>query len=202
MTRPGGAAPPPGRLLVSPRPPTGASRAQPALMMLSGLGRILWHQPRDGVVHDLNMQRYRGKPVLTYYLRAGDGHDRHEILDRRYRTIARVFPGNGYHANAHEFQLTSRDTAYMGMYVPVRLHGSDIKITDFVVQEIHVPTGDVLFEWHALDHVPRSASYVPRPTTGWAWDYFHGNSIEPPRPGGARWSSPPARPPRSTGSTA
>jgi len=183
MTRPGGAARPPGRLLVSPRPPTGASRAQPALMMLSGRGRLLWHQPRGGVVHDLNMQRYAGEPVLTYYLRAGGGQDRHEILDQRYRTIARVFPGNGYHANAHEFQLTSRDTAYMGMYVPVRLHGSASKVTDFVVQEIHVPTGDVLFEWHALDHVPRSASYVPRPTTGWAWDYFHGNSIEPPSPG-------------------
>ena len=183
MERPSGAAPRPGRLLVSPRPPTGASRAQPALMVLSGLGRILWYQPRDGVVHDLNMQHYRGKPVLTYFLRAGGGEDRHEVLDRRYRTIARIFPGNGYHANAHELQLTSRDTAYTGMYVPVRLHGSGIKITDFVIQEIDVPTGDVVFEWHALDHVPRSASYVPRPTTGWAWDYFHGNSIEPPRPG-------------------
>ena len=179
----GGAAPRPGRLLVSPRPPTEADHAQPALMVLSGRGRILWYQPRGGVVHDLNMQRYRGEPVLTYFLRAGGGEDRHEILDRRYRTIARVFPGNGYHANAHEFQLTSRDTAYMGMYVPVRLHGSGIKITDFVIQEIDVPTGDVLFEWHALDHVPRAASYVPRPTTGWAWDYFHGNSIEPPSPG-------------------
>ena len=37
---------------------------------------------------------------------------------------------------------------------------------DFVIQEIDVPTGDVLFEWHALDHVPRSASYVPKPSSG------------------------------------
>ena len=184
LVRAGGAPPLPGRLLVSPRPPTGATRAQPALMVLSGGGRILWYQPREGVVHDLNLQRYRGEPVLTYYLRAASGPDRHEILDRRYRVAGRVVPGNGYRANAHELQLTGRDTAYTGMYVPVRLQGSGINVTDFVIQEIDVPTGDVLFEWHALDHVPRSASYVPRPRTGWSWDYFHGNSIEPPRSGG------------------
>ena len=183
MVRAGG-APPRGRLLVSPRPPTGATLARPALMVLSGGGQILWYQPREGVVHDLNMQRYRGEPVLTYYLRAVSGPWRHEIVDRHYRVVGRVVPGNGYGANAHELQLTGRDTAYAGMYVPVRLHGSRIKITDFVVQEIDVPTGDVLFEWHALDHVPRSGSYVPRPRTGWSWDFFHGNSIEPPASGG------------------
>ena len=184
VVRSGGTAPRAGRLLVSPRPPTGATNARPSLMVLSAGGRILWYQPREGVVHDLNMQRYRGAPVLTYYLRAAAGPDRHEILDRRYREVGRVIPGNGYGANAHELQLTGGDTAYIGMYVPVRLRGSSIKITDFVIQEIDVPTGDVLFEWHALDHVPRSASYVPQPTSGWSWDYFHGNSIEPPRAGG------------------
>ena len=122
--------------------------------------------------------------MLTYFHRAPEGPDRHEILDRHYHEVARVVPGNGLNANAHEFQLTGRGTAFLGMYVPVRLQGSGIKITDFVIQEIDVRTGDVVFEWHALDHVPRSASYVPRPDSGWAWDYFHGNSIEPPRPGG------------------
>ena len=33
------------------------------MMVLSGGGRILWYQPREGVVHDLNLQRYRGEPV-------------------------------------------------------------------------------------------------------------------------------------------
>ena len=58
-------------------------------MILSGGGRILWYQPRDGVVHDLNVQRYRGEPVLTYFHRAPAGPDRHEILDRHYREVAR-----------------------------------------------------------------------------------------------------------------
>jgi len=38
----------------------------------------------------------------------------------------------------------------------------------------------VLFEWHSLDHVPPSATYQPRPPPPYSWDYFHGNSIEPP----------------------
>lgn len=53
---------------------------------------------------------------------------------------------------------------------------------DFVIQEVDLKTGDVLFEWHSLDHVSPSASYVRQPGAGAGitWDYFHGNSIEPP----------------------
>lgn len=171
-------------ILVSPRPPTEARRRTPALMIFSDAGQLLWYRSMSGVVHDLNAARYRGKPVLTYFLRAGHGPDRHEVLDEHYKLLATVVPGNGYSANAHEFQLTEHDTAYIGMYAPVRLPRSNIKVTDYVVQEIDVATGDVLFEWHALDHVPPSASYAARRSSGWAWDYFHGNSIEPPRSAG------------------
>ena len=48
----------------------------------------------------------------------------------------------------------------MGMYAPNTIRKTGVKVTDFVIQEIDVATGDVLFEWHALDHVPLSASYV------------------------------------------
>jgi Arylsulfotransferase (ASST) len=58
------------------------------------------------------------------------------------------------------------------------------RVTEFVIQEVDVGTGEVLFEWHSADHVPLSASYVERPRNGSSWDYFHGNSIEPPAPGG------------------
>ena len=170
-------------LLLAPRPRNQAQRRAPSLMILSNTGKVLWYQARRGVMHDLNAGRYRGEPVLTYYLRAQHGPDRHEILDRHYERVARVVPGNGFQANAHELQLTHRGTAYIGSYAPVRLP-SGLKVTDYVVQEVDIPTGDVLFEWHALDHVPIEASYASRPDDGWAWDYFHGNSIEPPGRGG------------------
>ena len=51
---------------------------------------------------------------------------------------------------------------------------------DVVLQEIDVETRDVLFEWHSLDHVPPSASYQVQPSGRGTWDYFHGNSIDPP----------------------
>ena len=55
-------------------------------------------------------------------------------------------------------------------------------VTEYVVREIVVETGRVVFEWHSLDHVPLRDSYLPQPRRG-IWDYFHGNSIEPPVPG-------------------
>jgi hypothetical protein len=63
-------------------------------------------------------------------------------------------------------------------------------VLDSVVQEIDIPTGLVLFEWHSLDHVPVTAGYTnppnapkkkgKKPLPNFAWDpfdYFHVNSI-------------------------
>jgi hypothetical protein len=91
--------------------------------------------------------------------------------------------GKGYETDSHEFQVTPRGTAYLDAYHAVNVPGIG-RVTDYMVREIDLKTRAVLFEWHAIDHVPVSASYVRRPTNGRSWDYFHGNSIEPPAPGG------------------
>ena len=52
---------------------------------------------------------------------------------------------------------------------------------DGIVQEVDIETGEVLFEWHSLDHVGLEESYyqsVAGPQD-WAFDYFHINSIDP-----------------------
>ena len=82
--------------------------------------------------------------------------------------------------NTHELQLTRAGTAYLWAYQPVRLPGFSTPVMDVVLQEIDVETRDVLFEWHSLDHVPPSASYQVQPPGRGTWDYFHGNSIDPP----------------------
>ena len=59
-------------------------------------------------------------------------------------------------------------------------------VIDWAIQEIDLASGRLLFEWRPLDHVPPSASYLPRPSERVppprspraAWDYFHGNSID------------------------
>jgi hypothetical protein len=50
-------------------------------------------------------------------------------------------------------------------------------LVDSILQEIDVKTGLVMFEWHALGHVPLSDSYSTLGATSQPWDYFHINSI-------------------------
>ena len=55
---------------------------------------------------------------------------------------------------------------------------------DGIVQEIDIGTGEVLFEWHSLDHIGLEESlYEPPRDLEAAFDYFHINSIDP-IPGG------------------
>jgi hypothetical protein len=46
-----------------------------------------------------------------------------------------------------------------------------------VIQEVDIKTGHVLWEWHALGHVPLSSSYV-KPSDTRPFDFFHLNSIQ------------------------
>jgi hypothetical protein len=51
-------------------------------------------------------------------------------------------------------------------------------VIDGVVQEIDIPTGRVLFEWHSLDHVALDESHRPAPTAASTpYDYFHINAV-------------------------
>jgi hypothetical protein len=53
-------------------------------------------------------------------------------------------------------------------------------VLDGIVQEIDIETGEVLFEWHSLDHIGLEESlYRPSPELETAFDYFHINSIDP-----------------------
>jgi hypothetical protein len=59
----------------------------------------------------------------------------------------------------------------------VRLRVTRPPTIDWVVQEIDLKTGLLLFEWHALDHVPLSASWVSVRSAQAFFDPFHLNSI-------------------------
>jgi hypothetical protein len=158
-------------------------------------GRILWyHQlPHPLEATDFRTQTYRGKPVLTWWQgtinKAGVGRGEDEIYDTSYRKVATVKAGNGLDADLHEFQLTPRGTAYITIYheVPDDLTsiGGPKKgwVLDSVVQEIDVASGNVVVEWHSLDHVPLSESLQAHQepalhaTKKRPLDYFHVNSV-------------------------
>src|SRR5262249_54851288 len=50
-------------------------------------------------------------------------------------------------------------------------------VFDWIIQEIDIATGKVIWEWHALGHVPVTDSYM-RYVFGARYDYFHLNSIQ------------------------
>lgn len=133
---------------------------------------------------DLNVQRYRGRQVLTWwqgqYARGygiGSGH----VVDSSYREVAQVHGGNGYHADAHELVLTDHNSALITAVASVRadlrsVHGPrEGAVIDAIVEEIDLPTGLVKFEWHALGHIPLTDSHNPLSLP--LWDPFHINSI-------------------------
>ncbi len=157
-------------------------------MILDGQGRLVWFQPvPDGeFALDVKVQTYKGEPVITWWqgqVIAGHGLGEVVIADDSYRIIATVQAEAGYQADLHEFLITDRDTALITVYEPVDINLSSIggpskgTVYDSIVQEIDIETGEVLWEWHALGHVPLSASYVGTPTAGSAYDFFHINSI-------------------------
>jgi hypothetical protein len=129
------------------------------------------------------VQSYRGQPVLTWWQGKGFGgltSGANYIMDSSYRVIATLHPDSGLGLDGHEFRLTPDGTALTLSYrvVPYDLSSvggpKDGQVTEGVIEELAVPSGHVLWQWHSLDHVPVADSYLPVESP---YDYFHLNSI-------------------------
>jgi Arylsulfotransferase (ASST) len=154
-------------------------------MILNGQGQLVWFRPFDGTTANLEVQRYRGRRVLTWWQKATrvkTGQD--VIVDRSYRTVAVVHAGNGYSPDTHEFQLTPQGTALIDAHVSVRANLTGVGgraagvLSDYVVQELDVRTGQLLWEWHAEGHIPLPATHYGPPKGNGPYDYLHLNSIQ------------------------
>ena len=176
----------PGDIFITPQ----QGPTQNGAMILNGDGALIWFQPvkPPDTAADLRVQKYRGKPVLTWwqgYSGAGVGAGEDIIYDSSYRQVAVVKAGNGLTADLHEFRITPEGTALITAYYPVlwdasALHGAKQQVVlDSVVQEIDIKTGLVLYQWDSLDHVPLADTYetMPKSSQG-PFDYFHVNSVQ------------------------
>jgi hypothetical protein len=176
----------PGYLFLAPYQGAGT----PGPMISAQDGTLVWFHPLPKGLDATNfqVQRYEGKPVLTWWqgriVKVGFGEGEDVVYDSSYRQIARVRAGNGYEADLHEIRLTPQGTAWIDEFDPVHMnlrsvHGSSKGIlTDSVVQEIDVKTGLVMWEWHALGHIALKDSYNGVPKTSYPWDYVHVNSAD------------------------
>jgi len=177
----------PGYLFLAPYQGQGAHGP----MIIDQGGRLVWFHPLPAAEEAANfgVQRYAGAPVLTWWqgriLRLGFGEGEGEVYDRSYRRIAAIRAGNGYRADLHVLRLTAQGTAWIDVFDPIHVdlssvHGArDGLLSDSVIQEIDVRTGLVMWEWHALGHVPVGESRTPPPAGSYPWDYVHVNSLEP-----------------------
>jgi hypothetical protein len=170
----------------------GSGVAQSGLLIASRGGDTTWFSPvASGQVLDFNVQSYQGKNMLTWWYGetgASYGQGTCYIADSSYTTITTVQCGNGLKADMHEFNITSQGTALIDAYqtrknvdltaVGGKPHGVALS---GVVQEIDIATGDVIFEWSSLDHVPISETQNTLSGSGTAenpFDYFHINAID------------------------
>lgn len=156
---------------------------QEGVMILDHRGRLVWFEPTPGLATNLQVQSYRGEPVLTYWMGSivkGIGSGEGVVLDASYRRVATVRAGNGARTDLHDFVLTPEGTALVTAY---RKRSADLssvggpadgEVEDSLVQEIDVASGKLLHEWRSLDHVGVDESYAS-PAHG-AFDYFHVNS--------------------------
>jgi hypothetical protein len=174
-----------GRIFIGPE----EGPVQSGAMILDPDGSLVWFHavPRGQVVSDFKVQRYLGRPVLTWfegYIGSGAGNGVDHIVNTSYRQVAVVRAANGLRADMHEFALLPGGRALITAYFPVRWADSPTPgaktetVLDGVVQEIDIKTGLLLFQWDSLDHVPLSDSYVA-PDKGKPFDYFHINSVDP-----------------------
>jgi Arylsulfotransferase (ASST) len=178
----------PGDIFLAPSHGPGQSGP----MIIDGSGRLVWFQPapKGDVAEDLQVQSYRGQPVLVwwqgYIPKLGVGFGRHEIYSSSYQPIASVAAGNGYWADLHDIQITPRGSAFLTAYSPIYADLSSVggpsngTLLDAILQEVDIGTGLVMFEWHAYGHVGLGDSYSHAPrSAGEPWDYFHLNAVSP-----------------------
>jgi hypothetical protein len=197
ITTPAQAGAAPGDLLLAPYQGEGT----PGPMIAEQNGNLVWFHPLPAgeQATSLKLQQYEGKNVLTWWqgriLEVGFGQGEDVIYNSAYQKVAGVRAGNGYDADLHEFRLTPEGTAWIDAFDPIDMslapyggRASGI-INDSIVEEVDVKTGLVMWEWHALGHIPISESHNAAPKADYPWDYVHVNSVDPGTAGDVLLSS-------------
>ncbi len=187
LTTPAKAGAASGDLFLAPYQGLGA----PGPMIAEQDGALVWFHPlppHDSATN-FQVQSYEGQPVLTWWqgriIKVGFGEGEDVIYNSSYHQVATIRAGNGYRADLHEILLTPHGTAWIDAFDPIHMnlasvHGSAHGILlDSVIEEIDIKTGLVMWEWHALGHIPLKDSLNHVSSGEYPWDYVHINSISP-----------------------
>jgi hypothetical protein len=161
--------------------------AQEGPTIVDDQGNVVWFRNLNLGVADFNVQKYQGKPVLTWWEGTaffGHGSGHFVLMDDHYRLVKIVHGGNGLDADEHESLITPDDTMLMIVYGSRPMDLSPIggpkkgHLSDNLAQEIDIKTGKVLWQWSAADHVPITETHAPRKFTKSDFDFFHMNGLD------------------------
>ncbi len=169
---------------------TGPGPGQAGPLIYGPQGQLVWFSPLPSGTNALNLsvQRYEGKPALTWWQgkvrQIGFGQGEDIVMNSAYQRVVTIHGGNGLQADLHDFRIAGGNIAYITAYNVMRCDLEPVggkrngTIIAPAIQEIDMKTGLVRWEWNSLDHVPVRASHTPQPEISVPWDYFHLNSID------------------------
>jgi hypothetical protein len=144
--------------------------------------------PQNVVASDLATQTYHKKPVLTWWQgtitdtgQTQSGED--VIVNQHYQTVATLHGKDGWVPTMHEFLIRGNDawvTADKNIPMNLAKYGgtSEGVLDDSAIQEYDIKTGQLLYTWNALDHLPLTDSHTQPPANGFPWDAYHVNSLQ------------------------
>ncbi len=193
ITKPAGAGAAPGYLFLAPYQGLGS----PGPMIAEQDGALVWFHPLPphDTATNFRVQTYEGRPVLTWWqgriIKVGYGEGEDVLYNSSYRQLATVRAGNGYRADLHEIRLSTAGTAWIDAFDPIHANLASVGgsahgvLLDSVIEEVDVKTGLVMWEWHALGHIPLGNSLNHVSYGEYPWDYVHVNSISPEPSSGA-----------------
>ena len=165
----------PGYVFTAPSSGPGQNGA----MIFDNTGGLVWFHPvRNKAVTDFKVQELHGKPVLTWWEGKdvnGLGDGEWVVVDASYRQVARFGAARGLHGDLHEFLISPQNTALVLSNELRPWSGG--QVVGGVVQELALPRGKLLWEWHSLDHVAIAETEI-RAKPGPRFDYFHINAID------------------------
>ena len=186
ITTPG--SPAAGQVFLTPA--AGAGLRGPLLVDNTGAPVFFRQVPAPAdVAIDAKVQKYAGKPVLTWWEGVidkvlGVGAGDFVMVDDTYREIARIAAPPGEPADQHDLVLTDRGTALFLTCPAVAADLSAIggpargALYDNVITEVDVATGRQVRRWSAREHIGVAESYAPAPKGTTPHDFLHANSLD------------------------
>lgn len=179
-----------GLIFMSPFAFANVGRSPSYLLILDNKGEPVFYRRLPTVPNAMDF-KLQPNGLLTYYDRRQMVH---VALNDQYEVARTYMAGNGYTADLHDLQLLDNGHLLFLIYdvqtvdMSARVEGgyADAQVTACIIQEVD-EQGNVVFEWHGLDHIDILDSSVEFTTR--QINYMNCNSVQEDEDGNLLLSS-------------